>query len=112
MGEHIAQRIEQLSLTQAEIAAAGGPTDKTLRGYIEGRPIVRADKRRELCRILGWRVESIDSLLAGGDPIPVGERQSAADTTDYNSRLARMPDHVLQAVNDIIDAEERRRGLS
>lgn len=34
------------------------------------------------------------------------------DATDYNSRLARMPDHVLQAVNDIIDAEERRRGLA
>lgn len=118
VGTAIRRRFDELSLTFAEVGAAGGPTDKTLRAYMAGQPIVRADKRRELCRLLGWKVESIDAVLGGGNPVLVAGADAArqpppyADSTDYNSRLARMPDHVLQAVNDIIDAEERRRGLA
>lgn len=72
VGRAIAQRIATLSLSKAEVIRRSGVSDKTLTGYIDGQPIVRADKRRQLCEALGWTPDSIDALLAGGDPVLAG----------------------------------------
>lgn len=83
VGEEIQRRMAELSLTKAELLRSADLSDKTLAGYLAGKPIVRADKRRTLSGALGWTVESIDLILAGGNPVLVGD----PDPSDPESRL-------------------------
>lgn len=69
VGATIAARMKDLSLTKAEVQRAAGISDKTLNGYISGKPIIRADKKRGLCEALRWSTDSIDRLLEGDEPI-------------------------------------------
>lgn len=99
-------------MTQAGLAKALGDqegikvTGSAVGEWLRGEAEPSRDKVFALERIL--------EADPGTFTRPLGYEPPAdrSDATDYNSRLARMPDHVLQAVNDIIDAEERRRGLA
>jgi hypothetical protein len=68
VGDAIAARIAALHVTKAEIIRKSGVSDKTLDGYIEGKPIRRRDKARDLCLALGWTPDSIDRILGGELP--------------------------------------------
>lgn len=114
VGEQIADRIDELNLLQVEVQRMAGISDKTLTGYMNGKPIKRPDKRRGLCRALGWTDDSIARMLRGEKPM-LREDQPRYDVgddhpTDYNSRIARMPEHVRKTIDDLIDGFERRRG--
>jgi hypothetical protein len=87
VGKAIADRIEELSLTVAEIDRRG-VSDKTLKAYIAGQPIRRADKRRALCEVLGWTPRSIGLVAAGGDPEPV--TPSAAEVAALRAEVAEL----------------------
>lgn len=63
VGQAITHRIDALHRTKAEIIRLSGVSDKTLDGYMAGKPIVRKDKMRDLCAALGWTPDSIDRLL-------------------------------------------------
>lgn len=107
IGQRIAQRIADLHLLQVEVQRAAGISDKTLSGYIAGKPVVRPDKRRGLCRALGWTDDSITRMVRGDEP-ELRADEPVSDT-DYNSRIARMPEHVRRTIDDIIDGVESRR---
>lgn len=92
VGDAIAARMSQLSLSKAEVIRASGVSDKTLAGYLAGQPIVRPDKRRGLCDALGWTPDSIDRIL-NGDP-PIDARLAAA---------------VETAAMDLLIAQQRAR---
>lgn len=68
VGASITARIDQLLLTKAEVIRLSGVSDKTLKGYMEGQPVRRVDKKRELSRALGWTDDGIDRLLDGEAP--------------------------------------------
>lgn len=68
VGRRIEQRIDELNLTKAEVIRLSGVSDKTLSGYIDGLPIRRRDKKRDLALALGWLPNSIDRILDGGEP--------------------------------------------
>lgn len=73
VGEAIARRIEDLGLTKAEVIRTSGVSAKTLDGYLAGEPIVRPDKRRGISDALGWTRDSIARVLAGDEPLEIGQ---------------------------------------
>lgn len=69
VGAAITRRIEnELGLTLAEFSRRSGISFKTLQRYMAGAPVVRRDKVRDLTAALGWTLDSIDLILAGGEP--------------------------------------------
>lgn len=69
VGRYISDRMATLKLTKAEVIDRSGVSHKTLDRYLAGEPIVRGDKARDLCTALGWTVDSIDRIAAGGEPV-------------------------------------------
>jgi hypothetical protein len=69
------RRIE-LELTQEDVRAVGGPSTSSMR-MIEGalQSGYRMDILRRLEVALQWKAGSVRALLAGGDPVPLGEQQ-------------------------------------
>lgn len=69
VGEAITARVAELGMSKAELERASGISPKTLTIYMNGGPIIRADKARGLCAALSWTIDSIDRILDGGAPI-------------------------------------------
>ena len=69
LAEKVIERRTQLGMTQQDVQAAGGPSTATLRN-IEGahQTSYRRVIKSRLERALGWRVGSVDAVLAGGEP--------------------------------------------
>lgn len=71
VGEAIADRIDELGLTLAELERASGVSFKSLQRYIGGHKIVRRDKARDLAAALGWAPDAFDRIRADKDPVPL-----------------------------------------
>lgn len=66
LGEHIAQRVDELGLQQHQIQAAGGPSPAKLRQLLRGSTNTLANSlRRGLERALQWPTGEVDAYLAG-----------------------------------------------
>src|SRR5437868_5535395 len=58
-----------LGLSQADVMAAGGPSDQTLRKLERGEPgIYRVRTMAALERVLKWAPGAIEAILKGGQP--------------------------------------------
>lgn len=93
VGQAIADRIDALSLSKAEVIRRSGVSDKTLAGYIDGQPIMRPDKRRQLAETLGWSTRSIDLILDGGEP--------EVEEADRLDEMDRKIDLIAQDVSEV-----------
>lgn len=78
VGQAIEQRMSELGLTKAQMLRAAGLSDKTLKGYLEGRPIRRADKAAAITSALHWPPEALDRILRGEPPM-AGQRDGESD---------------------------------
>jgi hypothetical protein len=70
LAEHIQQRMDELDLDPTKLAAASGLSLPGLANVRKGYR--RAYQKRltiPLCRALKWTPDSIDRILAGGEPI-------------------------------------------
>jgi len=118
-------RRSELLMSQAELAAAAGVSLSTVRAIESGRRTsLRASNRRAIARALGWEPESIDVILAGGDPIPAqhqpAQRSVADQLAELRARLDRLEemlgirrmlaDAELEEVADRLHEEKRRAG--
>lgn len=103
VGAAIDARRVALSMTKAELIRAAKVSDKTLDGYISGRPIVREDKARELLVALSWPADAFDRIAAGED---LTEWGGAALSTSAELRLTAEL-HELRARYDALAAEVR-----
>jgi hypothetical protein len=95
IGVQIADRMAELHLTKAKLIKAAGISDKTLRGYLAGRPITRQDKRWDLCGALRWRPDSIERMLRGEPPAPLPPQ--AADPRTGQTLLCDPGDDITTA---------------
>lgn len=74
LGRAVRERREELGLTQADVAAAGGPSPATQYLIESGaRDSYRPRLLRGLERAMGWAAYSTARVLAGGEPEVVGE---------------------------------------
>lgn len=78
----------ELRLTKAELIRQSGISAKTIDRYLAGEPIVRRDKERALCAAVNWTPDSIERILAGGEPVEASA-EKAADSS-YDERLDRL----------------------
>lgn len=61
-------------MTQSQVQQEGGPSPALLRTIESGRArSMSRSKRRDLERVLGWRLGSVDDILAGGEPADASE---------------------------------------
>lgn len=86
-------RRRSLGLTQAELAAAVGVSEPTIR-VIETarRDSYKPATLRDLARALGWTSKSIELVFDGKDPVelPDEEDDLRAVVADLRERLARV----------------------
>jgi transcriptional regulator with XRE-family HTH domain len=82
LGSEVRDRRKELKLTQVEVAGRGGPSVATI-GAIEGNRAGRLSRqsRRALERAIEWEPGSIDHVLAGGRPQPLGGGDGAVATS-------------------------------
>lgn len=78
LGDEVRQRRKLLGLTQADVNARGGPSVETLRA-VENKRAGRLSRqsRRTLERALEWETGSIDAVLEGEAPRPLGTAEAA-----------------------------------
>lgn len=102
LGQYIAQRREELELTQEEIGGNGGPSPETLRQYEVGN-IPDTPQARTMFGIdkaLGWHEGSTrDVLYNGGKPKPIATGPVHDNTTVVVNRelvqqLIRLSAHL------------------
>lgn len=130
LAEFVAQRMNELDLTQAQIQQRGGPSPAKVREVTSRRTTTMSpSKRRDLERALDWRSGSIDAILAGGDPTAAEtglrnldddltrltveiERLGRLDPTDETAQLQRQALQerlaALGAERDLLRAMARR----
>lgn len=110
LAQHITNRRNALGLTQAQVAAAGGPSVATMR-LVEGalQTSYRGSVLGRLEAALQWQPGSIDRILAGGDPTPI--RPADPDPQPRNGLEAELraiadntarSDHVRQWARDLL----------
>jgi transcriptional regulator with XRE-family HTH domain len=109
MAEWFESQVAQRGLTLRRIETEAGVSHQTLQKVLAGEPVQRRDRLAALAQYLGYRGDAFELIARGNEPVLEGSGagQGPGETTDYNSRIARMPDHVRRAVDAIIDAEER-----
>lgn len=83
LGQVVHKRRILLGLSQADVVAAGGPGEITLRKLEHGEPgTYRARTLAALERVLKWAPGSIEEVLKGGKPTEI-EEPKVASVSDW-----------------------------
>lgn len=100
----VRQRRHELQLTQPELAAASGTTDRLIRGIELGESRDRHPATyRAISVALGWTGDSIDRILAGKDPVMAEDEPDADSARD--EVLLRL-DRLESLVRELLDRSE------
>jgi transcriptional regulator with XRE-family HTH domain len=83
------ERRQALGMTWAEVASEAKITVETLRAIRRGNNQPSTLTKRGLERALQWQTGSIQAVLAGGDPSPVGAMPSL--TAEASGTVTRAP---------------------
>lgn len=115
LARRVKHRRQQLDLTQTQLVAAGGPSVSVI-SRIESGKLDSYDGKSilRLERVLQWESGSIDAILDGRDPTPVGEVTTektlvppSALPTGSRSGLASMShDQLAALVEDSLRKQE------
>jgi hypothetical protein len=116
LGQAVEKRRNELGLTiraAAERSREGGRRgfDEQTWGHIEKatRNNRRVSTLRALCWVLGWTDDSVDLILAGGEPIERVDpkpRSPIEAALDEDSSITEAERRVFQAILDLV--EERK----
>jgi hypothetical protein len=99
LAAHIDARQQELGVPWTQVIKESGLTKEGLRKIREGLSNPRAQTRRGLERALRWTLGSIDTVLAGGNPVPLSEgRQTtgALTTTEMAAEAHRAIDRLQE----------------
>lgn len=105
-------RIEEMGVSLREFERRAGVSDTTLRAVLRGRPLVRADKRAQLARGLGWTHDSIDRILRGEAPATAPDGAGAPAERSHLALLAkieRLSDNDRRYIEGLVDGLLRDR---
>lgn len=99
-----------MGLTQVDVAEQIGVTRTPIQAIERGAAFKKiTGTQRSYARLVGWTDDSIDKVLAGGEPILRSENQTPADSgaDSAPAGLAALPPNVQQAITrdgKVIDA--------
>lgn len=110
----MAARADELGMGWVDIADEAGIRVETLRSLRRGNNQPSRTTKRKLDRALGWKLGSIDAVLAGGDPTPLQEpaRQEAvpAERNDTGPELTALARELIEQGERLIEQGERLLG--
>lgn len=92
---------DDLRLTKAELIRRSGISAKTVSRYLAGEPIVRRDKERALCAAVGWSPDSVERILAGGDPVEAVETEPSKSLQQVVDELVAQVDALEREVAEL-----------
>lgn len=103
VGRAIAERIDDLGVTKAEVIRRSGVSGTSLDAYISGQPIKRRDKLTGLCAALGWTPGSIEAIANGRTPTLVAaDAPTNGDRPDLEHRVSLIEGR-LSATEEKVD---------
>lgn len=113
LGEAIRDRRRALGMSQLELAQAAGISEAMLRVIERARRTnVRPVTLGAVARALGWTRDSVDRVLAGGDPVLDEDRdRSVAELKRQVAELQARLDEVERDLRARLDEVERDLGL-
>jgi len=113
LGEAIRDRRRALGMSQLELAQAAGISEAMLRVIERARRTnVRPATLGAVARALGWTRDSVDRVLAGGDPVLDEDRdRSVAELKRQDAELQARLDEVERDLRARLDEIERDLGL-
>lgn len=104
IGDLIESFVTHEGLTWERFYDVSGVSEATVSKIRKGEPIVRRDKRAEICRVLGWTGDSIDRILRGEEPVavtrPIARRegQSVLESQRLRRDLDALTDRIDRAL--------------
>lgn len=100
-GERVKARIVELRTSQAVVVKYSDVSRPTWQKLFAGQPVTYPHKRAQMSLALGWSADSIDRLLAGGEPAVLST--SAVDLRDgpTGARIAALEQRLAAVVDDI-----------
>jgi transcriptional regulator with XRE-family HTH domain len=109
LGEAIRDRRRALGMSQLELAQAAGISEAMLRVIERARRTnVRPVTLGAVARALGWTRDSVDRVLAGGDPVLDEDRdRSVAELKRQVAELQARLDEVERDLRARLDEVER-----
>ena len=81
LDEAMNKRRLDLGITWRDVASRAGLSYEALRRLRTGDGGIRDLTGAKISRALDWTPESVDAVLAGGDPVPAAARTSASEDT-------------------------------
>lgn len=117
---HVAEAMTARALSQADLADASGVSAYTVRRVMHGETgNYRPDRLRKISRALGWSADSIERILAGGEPEPMATATAEQEVEELrgivDERVAELRadlDRALAAIEALAaDNEALRAGL-
>lgn len=91
-------RRQELGLTWEQVARAGGTSYETIRAARNDDNGIRTLTRRAIATGLRWTPNSVDLILAGGDPVPVADTMLSAVQDEPPFPVAAAGDPVIAAL--------------
>lgn len=92
LGQRVRQRREDLGLSQPAAADRAGINRDTWRNMENGSRDIRSYNHRAVERALQWQPGSVEAILAGGEPQPLGEQERIPLPAEVRRWLAIMAD--------------------
>jgi transcriptional regulator with XRE-family HTH domain len=90
VADHVQRRMNELGISQAELARRSNVSAPTVRAIMNGTP--RGDTtpplKSKIATALGWSPDSIDLILAGEEPIPITPLQPIDEVREALKHLA------------------------
>lgn len=110
-------RLEEHFLQQVDLAERSGVGEDTISKIVNVRQMSYRDGTlKALARALGWPAEALFWIGDGADPRdvpevpPEGPGVPVIPKSGYDARISHLSPHVRQAIDDLIEADEIRRG--
>lgn len=72
LARYMEDRLRELRLTWQEVAVAGDVSVKALQTARTGQHAIRDETKRGIAAGLRWTEQSVDAILEGGEPVPLG----------------------------------------
>lgn len=107
LADRMETRLRELDLTWPEVAVRGRTSVKTLQVARRGPHGIRDDTKRAIDRGLSWAPGSVDLILDGKEPVPLGEASPPGGLPHHAEADPALRPYLMWVRRDLELAEAR-----
>lgn len=109
LGRLVGDRMKELGLSSHSVP---GLSSTTILAILDGKPRRFTNRTRAaLCGALSWRIESIDSILGGGEPVPADQEPTVADEVAALREQVNSLAELVLRIEGIVDVIAKRLSI-